>query len=418
MTYSLKEKVKEQLAIAEETLATRIIDKIFNYVANEDIDEVIIEQNGQKGEVKFLEFGEVKEKLSLAEKLKVTISQSIKAMAGIAFDNVSNVGRGHFKKESLGKKIVFSVAVYNIDQKEKIIIHVSRNKVKPFSISSLGGERNVLEKIKSTLNQAKGLVFVIGPFNSGKTSTLYSFLSFLNKPELNISTMEDEISYDLPEINQIKIDRRFGVDHSALFSSLLRQDPDVVMIDEIFDREAAEAALNLSLRGYFVLAGVYSQNVFTCLDFLQGLGINLNLLAQAVKLFVNQRLIPKNCHHCLEKEKLTKTSLEKIKKTFGNTFLEKLKNEKIIPSKIKKWEEISFYRGSGCERCHKTGQLGQIGIFEILEMSEVVKNYIKQGHLSAIKNEIKKQENFTLAEEAMAKAVRGLTTIDEVIKLI
>ena len=415
--YSFKEKTKEQLTIAEDAATARVIDKILNYAINEEIDELIVAEEKGQGEVKFYEAGQNKGHLLLTEKTREKVCSALKEIAGLKGDVRAGIERGEFKKQSLGKKIVFSVAVYNSRAGEKIVIGVKQEKIVPLNIGHLGSERKTLDKVKKVLDKGQGMVLVVGPFNSGKTGTLYSFLEYLNKPELNVMTVESEVGCELPTVNQSRLNHRAGFDHSSALYSVLRQDPDVVMIDEIADKEAANSAFNLAERGYLVLAGIYSRNISSGLDFFQELGVNLRLFNAAVKLVVSQRLLPKNCSHCLKKEKITKTNLEKMKQEFGDKFLLRLKAEKVISDKIKTWEDISFYRGQGCARCNNTGIVGKIGVFEVLEINTETKKLIKEGHLSKVNSEIKKQSGYTLAEDALAKAANGIVSLDEALKI-
>ncbi|MFA5248110.1 MAG: ATPase, T2SS/T4P/T4SS family [Patescibacteria group bacterium] len=412
---SLKEKLKEQVLSAKSAAAGRIAEKILGYAAMEDVDEIIIEAGAKKAEVRFYDTGEVKGCLAMSEKIKNEVIDIFKELGGLK----NGCRTGSFKKQTLGKKIIFSLTVYNSGVEEKIIVKVANSRFDLIEIGRLGLEKKSLARVKLMLEKKSGLILSIGQFNSGKTSTLYSFINYINCSDLNITTLEKQISYDIPNINQSELSLKEGFGYPFPLSSLLRQDPDVVMIDEIVDKDATEAALHLADRGYFVLAGLYGDDFASVFKFLSGLGVSLPLFCATAKMIIIQRLARRNCPYCLKSSKLTKEQAERIKETINiGEVLKKMRQEKINSAGISRLEEMNVFKGQGCEKCRRTGLAGDIGIFEVLEITASVKKSLREGHFSTAAAEIKNQDSFTLAEAAFAKLSLGVIGVEEFLRIV
>jgi type II secretory ATPase GspE/PulE/Tfp pilus assembly ATPase PilB-like protein len=191
------------------------------------------------------------------------------------------------------------------------------------------------------------------------------------------------------------------------------------MIGEIIDKETAAAAANLARVGRFVLAGLQAHNLPAALSFFQDLGVASSLFSESASLAITQRLAARNCPHCLKQQRIGRDSLKKLSEKIAlKKLLPLLKRDKIISEKINKPEDLIFYKSSGCQRCHNSGVAGKIGIFEVLEITPAVKNIIKTGHFSALRQETEKQGGHTLAEDALIKSLTGLIPIDEVFRII
>jgi type II secretory ATPase GspE/PulE/Tfp pilus assembly ATPase PilB-like protein len=416
---ALKEKIKEQLALSGDTRIIRIIDKIFNFAIGCEAEEIYFEPRAQDLAVIFQAAGEVKNTLVLPKRVEEAVLGGVKAMAGLNYPSANLAPAGKFKKSFAGYKIIFSLAVRPSRSGEKVIVNLHKEKFDLLGLGQLGFSGQNLKRIKKVLDSRRGLVAVIGDLNSGQTSTLYSFISYLKRPDLNIATVEQEIARHLPQVNQSLINPRVGFGSGAATNALRRQDVDVVMISEINDRETAEAALQLAAAGHFVLTGILSQDVVSSLNFLNDLAVPLSSLAANTKLAVTQRLVDKNCPFCLKPQKISHNSWRRLdEKLFLSKLLPRLKRDKIISAKISRPEDFIFYQSSGCPRCQDRGVAGRIGIFEILEITPEVKALIKSGHFSSVREEVKKQGGYSLAEDAFIKALGGLISLEEVLKVI
>jgi type II secretory ATPase GspE/PulE/Tfp pilus assembly ATPase PilB-like protein len=416
---SYKEKIKEQLSISDDIRAIRVIDKIFNFAIGCEAEEIYFEPRDKNLAVNFLVQGELKNTLLLPKKAEPAVIAAIKEMAGINYPADNSPRGGNFKKDHLGCKIIFSLNIHPTEEGEKIIVNLKKEKLELLGLGRLGFSGKILAQVKRKLSARKGLIAVVGDQNSGCTATLYNFINFLNCPELNIATVEKNVACDLPEINQSRLDPRVGFNSGTAVNALRRQDADVVMIEEIDDRETAEAAFHLASAGHFVIAGINGADLATTLDFLQELGISLSLFSANVKMLITQRLVDKNCPHCLKRQKIGRENLLRLEKKLSlKKLLFRLKRDKIISEKITRPEDLVFYRSRGCSRCQERGSSGRIGIFEVLEITPEVKNLIKTGHFSAIRNEVKKQGSYSLAEDALIKALNGLVSFETFFRVI
>jgi type II secretory ATPase GspE/PulE/Tfp pilus assembly ATPase PilB-like protein len=416
---SLKEKIKNQLSLSSEVKILRVIDKIFNFAIGCEAEEIFFEPRAKDLAVIFSSGGEIKNTLLLPKKAEQAVIAAIKEMAGLNYPGDNAPPGGKFKKDYLGYKIIFSLAVHPAASGERLAVSLTREKFKLLGLGRLGLNKESLRLVKKAMAGGKGIVLVIGASNSGRTSTLYSFIDFLKSPGLNIATVEREIAADLPEINQSRLNPAAGFGSGAAVNALRRQDADVVMIGEINDRETAEAALHLADSGHFVLAGIEGRDATAALNYLKDLGAPLALFSANAKLMITQRLVGKNCPYCLGKKKIGSDNLRRLEQKLSlKKLLPRLKRDKIISGKIADTEDLVFYRGRGCPRCQNRGSLGKIGIFEVLEITPAVKSLIRGGHFSAISAELKKQNSYSLAEDALIKSLNGLITVEEVFKAV
>jgi len=412
----LKDKLKEQLALDLDAKTIRVIDKLLNYAVGLEAVEIRFEPEAEKLAVIFSADGEVKNRISLPKKIEPVLINGLKEMAKA---DRPDSAAGKFKKDYQGYKIIFSLTVRPTAAGERMIIDISRENFELLGIGRLGLAGKNLAIVKNNLAKRKGLTLVIGGFNSGRTTTLYSFFNYLNKPELNLATVENSIAFDLPEINQSRLDPISGYDARQAMNSLRRQDVDAAMIGEIVDRATAETAMHLAQAGHFILAGFYGHDFTSALSFFQDLGINPSLFANNISLVITQRLVDKNCPHCLSRQRLGQDSYRRLEEKLSlKKIFSKLKADKIISEKISQLEDLSFYKSGGCPRCKNSGVAGKIGIFEVLEIDSEVKKLLNTGHFSAIQGEVKKQGSYSLIEDALIKALNGIISIEEVFALI
>ena len=235
------------------------------------------------------------------------------------------------------------------------------------------------------------IISIVGPTGSGKSSTLYSILKYKNREEVNISTVEDPIEYQIEGINQVQCRNEIGLGFATILRALLRQDPDILMVGEIRDKETAEIAVKASLTGHLVFSTLHSNDSLGCINRLVNLGIDSYLLSLVLQMIVSQRLVRKLCPHCKKEDE---------------NYKEKLKSLNLAEENYK---DIKFYTSGACEKCMNTGYIGRIPVFEIIYFDESLKNMLAQ------KKEIK--QNFkTLLENAMDKAKEGLTSLDEIMR--
>jgi type IV pilus assembly protein PilB len=275
----------------------------------------------------------------------------------------------------------------------------------------LGLRGKIYQQLKKQISQPNGLIVTTGPTGSGKTTTLYAILKKLNKPEVKIATLEDPIEYRLEGINQSQIDPSKGYTFAKGLKSVLRQDPDIVMIGEIRDKETTEIAIGAALTGHLVLSSLHTNDASGAIPRFLALGAKPFLLAPALKAAVAQRLVRRICQKCKEKITPDKKTLDNINK---------------ILSGLSEWEErkktkgiLPLYQGKGCEACQNLGYHGQIGIFEMISIEPEIEKMILSGKASEyeIKKAALKMGMITMAQDGLLKALEGITTPEEVFRV-
>ena len=282
-----------------------------------------------------------------------------------------------------------------------MVLRLLQEDLKILSLPDLGFEPDQLEVFTRAIKKPHGLILVTGPTGSGKTTTLYAGLALLNKPSVNISTIEDPIEYRIPGINQAQVNPRVGFSFATGLRSLLRQDPNVIMVGEIRDGETADIAINAALTGHIVLSTLHTNDALTAIPRLFDLGAPPFLVAQTLSLITAQRLMRRICEHCKISYVLNRAEIKELETQFG------LKDK-----------GTRFFKGAGCTRCGHEGYKGRIGIHEVLEVTPAVAELMyKKALMPELRQAVRQAGMRTLVEDAFAKASRGITTVAEIIRV-
>ncbi|NLG17017.1 MAG: Flp pilus assembly complex ATPase component TadA, partial [Fibrobacter sp.] len=343
--------------------------------------------------------GKLIEMTPLPYRLRFAVISRIKIMADLNISERRLPQDGRIKIKTGMKTIDIRVSTTPTIFGEKVVMRILDASNLVLDMAKFGIPPAGLRHINEALAAPYGMILVTGPTGSGKTTTLYSALSTLNKPDVNIMTAEDPVEYNLEGINQININQGVGLTFAAALRSFLRQDPDIIMVGEIRDLETAEIAVKAALTGHLVLSTLHTNDAASSLTRLTDMGIDPYLTASSVRLIVAQRLIRINCPHCK-----TLTDQSKIKQlSFLNLTSEELKDLKI-------------YEGKGCPLCNNTGYHGRCGLYEILPVNTDIQNMIISREAPyAIKEKAVSSGMATLRSIAMEKLKAGLTTVDEVL---
>jgi type II secretory ATPase GspE/PulE/Tfp pilus assembly ATPase PilB-like protein len=299
---------------------------------------------------------------------------------------------------------------------KKAVIHINKENKIGFTLESLGFFGKNLNKIHRIIQKKNGIILVTGPTNSGKTTLLYTMLDMINESHLNIATIEDPIEYQLPYINQTQINPEIGLNFPNGLRSILKQDPDIIMVGEIRDEETANIVFNASLNGRLILSTIHSNSLVNTIERLQQIKIPKFLLTTNLKMIINQRLV-RRLNVDKEKYHMTDTELIELSKNIDlDKMLNILKEENII-GQYQTWRDVDFYRPN--PNIPETDQYkGQIIISEILEMDEIIKDAILTGTpTKTLENTIKGQ-NMSLLENGIIMSIKGETSIDEVFRVI
>jgi len=263
-----------------------------------------------------------------------------------------------------------------------------------------------LKKITNAFSKSYGMILSTGPTGSGKTTSIYSILKILNVREKNITTIEDPVEYRIKGVNQIHVNPKAGLTFANGLRSILRQDPNIVFVGEIRDNETASIAVNAALTGHLVLSTLHTNDAATTLPRLTDMGVEPFLVASTVNVIFAQRLIRKICDMC------------KVSISVQRQELKKHIPEAVLIRAFGDAEEIRAYKGSGCKVCHSTGYIGRIGVFEVLEVTKKIRDFLSQKNDANAITELAVSEGMhTMLDDGLAKVAKGLTTIEEVMRV-
>lgn len=408
---------EELLKVAEELPVIRIVDTLLKHAILQRASDIHIEPTEKEVVVRYRIDGILHDAMVLPKMASSGIVARIKVLSNLKLDEHRLPQDGRFKIETEEYKYSLRVSVLPIFDGEKIVMRLLPETAKAFTLEALGLRGESLEKVHHNLRKPVGTVLVTGPTGSGKTTTLYAMMEILNTPEVNISTVEDPIEYRMPRINQTQVNPKIGLTFASGLRSLVRQDPDVIMVGEIRDNETAGLAINAALTGHLVLSTLHTTNAAGALPRLIDMKAEPFLISSTLSVIMAQRLVRRLCP---EKEKYTlkDSELKNLAKYLDiESVLNVLKEEKVIKPKDS-FRNIEFYRPKPSKVC-PGGYSGRIGIYEVLNITETIKELIvKQATTDQIQAQAQKEGMRTMIEDGLIKAAQGITTIEEVLRVI
>jgi type IV pilus assembly protein PilB len=329
---------------------------------------------------------------------------------------------GRFKIEKEGYKISFRVSILPVFEGEKIVMRLLDESAKGLTLEKMGLVGDALEIVHRQIKRPNGMILVTGPTGSGKTTTLYTVMDILNTPEVNISTVEDPIEYRMVKVNQTQVNAKIGMTFAAALRSLLRQDPDILMVGEIRDGETMQIAIESAMTGHLVLSTLHTNSAAATLPRLLDMGAEAFLVASTVNVIIGQRLVRKLCNECKSAYTLSEKEIKTLSESFDtDEILEVLKRAPELKGIITEkniWKDVKFYHAKGCEQCNNEGYHGRIGIYEVLEMNEAIGKLITSNASSdEIDRKAKEDGMRTMAEDGFIKTAQGITSIEEVMRV-
>lgn len=403
--------------MAEDLPVVRVVDTLLRHAIIQGASDIHIEPMENELLVRYRIDGILHDAMSLPKHASATISARIKVLSNLKLDEKRLPQDGRFKMEMEGQRVSFRVSILPIFFGEKIVMRLLREGRSGFTLEGLGFHGQALERLHASTKQTTGIILVTGPTGSGKTTTLYTVLDILNTPEVNISTIEDPIEYQMPRVNQTQVKPEIGFSFANGLRSLMRQDPDVIMVGEIRDQETASLAINAALTGHLVLATVHTNSSSATVARLVDMGVETFLLVSTLKVAVGQRLVRRVTD---AKESYTLSANEKSdigKHVDLDRVLDALKKEGVVKGNAT-WNNIPFYRPKPSQES-EDGYKGRIGIHEVLHISPVIKDLIMaSGTADAIETQARKEGMLTMFEDGIYKAALGQTTIEEVLRVI
>lgn len=409
------EKLKE---LAEDLPIIRVVDTLLEYAIFEGASDIHIEPEEKEVNIRYRVDGVLREVMSLPKKIHSGLTARIKILANLKLDEHRLPQDGRFKIETDEYKISFRVSVIPVFDGEKIVLRILNESNRVLTLEQLGFADKALASIKNNIVKPHGMVLVTGPTGSGKTTTLYTILNLLNKPGVNITTVEDPIEYRMPRVNQSQVNPKIGYTFSAGLRAFLRQDPDIIMVGEIRDKETADIAVNAAMTGHLVLATLHTNDAATALPRLQDMQVPSFLVATTVNIIVAQRLVRRVCPNCVAKYKLTREEVNELGKQFDlDKVMLVFKNQRVLKKGEKAWTDLYFYRGKGCNQC-KEGYKGRMGIYEVLEVTAEIGNLVMKSVSSdIILNKAVEQGMVVMLQDGFLKAKNGITTLEEIIRV-
>jgi type IV pilus assembly protein PilB len=393
-----------------DSLIVEIVDTILAYAHQSKASDVHIEPYRTKIKVRFRIDGVMHQVLELPNDLHDLILRRIKILGKMRTDEHRSAQDGKLRFKIQDVVVDVRISIVPIVEGENVVMRLLSSQNRQFNLASLGFSTANLKIIDRTIKSPHGMILVTGPTGSGKTTTLYAVLKILNKPKIHVSTIEDPVEYDVEGISQIQVNNKTGLSFAKGLRAIVRQDPDIIMVGEIRDKETAGIAINSALTGHLVLSTLHTNNAPTTLPRLTDMNVEPYLVASTVNIVIAQRLVRKICTACRVSYKLDKKSQKSLEHR------EHLKKA-IQDIKNKDLGKINFYKGKGCPVCGGTGYNGRVGIFELLEMSESIKTLIiKRASGGEIMKQARSDGMKTMLEDGLEKVLNGVTTIEEVLR--
>jgi type IV pilus assembly protein PilB len=403
--------------MAEDLPVVKIVDSLIFHAILQNASDIHIEPGEKELTVRYRIDGILHDAMVLDKNAGSGITARIKVLSNLKLDEKRLPQDGRFKIEQNGEKISFRVSTLPIFFGEKTVIRILKENAHGFSLETLGFHGEGLERIHNSLKQKTGMVLATGPTGSGKTTTLYTMLDILNRPEVNISTVEDPIEYQMPRVNQTQVKPEIGLTFANGLRSLLRQDPDIVMVGEIRDKETASLAINASLTGHLVLSTIHTNSAAGAIPRLIDMGAEPFLITATVKTIIAQRLVRRLTPN-KEKYFLSPAEIKNLAKIVDlDRVLMFLKTEKII-GEDDQLEKIPFYKPKKSSE-FEDGYSNRIGMHEVLNVTPAIKEMIiRGGSQDEIELQAKKEGMMTMVEDGVFQAVLGVTSLEEVFRVV
>lgn len=400
----------------------RVVDTLLKHAILQSASDIHIEPDEKEVIVRYRIDGILHDAMVLPKQVLPGIVARIKVLSSLKLDEHRLPQDGRFKIIKDEYKISFRVSILPVFDGEKIVMRLLDESSKGLTLEKMGLQGRPLEVIHREIKKPNGMILVTGPTGSGKTTTLYTIMDIINTPGVNISTVEDPVEYRMPRVNQTQVNPKIGLTFAACLRALLRQDPDIIMVGEIRDNETMEIALHAAMTGHLVLSTLHTNSAAGALPRLLDMGAEHFLVASTVNVIIAQRLVRKLCPECKQEYKMDKKEVKTLEDNFDiKTVLEYLKvceQTKGLVKKEDSWEDIRFYKAKGCDQCGNEGFHGRVGIYEVLDIDPDIEKLITQS-ASTETIEKKAMENgmSTMIEDGLSKAVQGLTTIEEIMRV-
>lgn len=411
---------KEQEDIKKEEMlkdapVTKLVQVILSHAIDGKASDVHIEPMDHDYRVRFRVDGVLHLSLILPKEIGPVVVSRIKILSSLKIDEKRKPQDGRFGLTMSGKAIDFRVSTLPVINGEKVVMRILDNEGGVSKIESLGLVGSAREHMEMAIQETYGMILVTGPTGSGKSTTLYALLKILNNEERNIITLEDPIEYNIEGLNQSQIKPEIGYTFASGLRTILRQDPNVIMVGEIRDAETAELAVHAALTGHLMFSTLHTNTAVGAIPRLVDMGIEPFLIASSLRLVVAQRLVRRICEECKEEIETPPRIKDAIMSEIKNISQEELKRYNLDFN-----QGLNFYHGKGCEACGNKGLRGRVAIYEVIPASEDVKTIIveKRGNEGLLKEARDSMGIITIKQDGILKALAGYTTLEEIERVI
>ncbi len=396
---------------ARDEMTIEMVDTLMQYGYENKSSDIHIEPYESKLLVRFRIDGVMHDVLDVPKDFSELIMSRIKILSKMRTDEHRAAQDGKFRYKTGDETIDVRVSVLPVTHGEKTVMRLLSAKSRQFSLADLGLEDHDLTKIKKAIKHPHGMILVTGPTGSGKTTTLYAILKILNKRDVNIATIEDPVEYDVEGISQIQVNKKTSLTFASGLRSIVRQDPDIIMVGEIRDEETAGIAVNSALTGHLVLSTLHTNDAATALPRLLDMGVEPFLVASTVNVIVAQRLVREICPNCRVSYNLSE---EEQKLLMAESYIKDI----LIKKGHEDLKTLRLYKGEGCKVCGNSGFKGRIGVFEVLEMEENIRELVlRQASSDEVTKQARANGMTSMMEDGVGMVLNGVTTIEEVLRV-
>lgn len=387
------------IKMTQDAPVVRIANLILAEAVNLKASDVLIEPLENEMRVRFRIDGTLQEAKRPPKALHSAIVSRLKVMSNLDIAERRLPQDGRFKVRLHGREVNFRISVLPSSKGEKVALRILDKSQAMLDLERLGFDKKSLDYIKEGAMKPHGMILVCGPTGCGKTTTLYSILEYINSPEDNVITVEDPVEYIIDGINQVTSRPNIGLTFASALRSILRQDPDIIMIGEIRDFETVDIAIKAALTGHLVLSTLHTTTAAGSITRLLNMGVEPFLITSSVILIAAQRLVRNICHNCKEPYELDSDMAEKLGIKSGG-------------------KKVTLYRGKGCDACRNTGYKGRVGLIEVLTLTPKIKTLILESSQEyKIRDQAMLEGMKTLRENGITLALEGVTTIDEIVRV-
>jgi len=385
----------------------KIVSTILEFSVKGRASDIHIEPEETRTKVRYRIDGILQEKLSLPRTIHDALVSRIKILSEMKIDEKRIPQDGRFTYKSTKEEVDLRVSTLPTVFGEKVVMRLLKKTGGIPTLSELGFGGPQLKELEEAIAKPYGIILITGPTGSGKTTTLYSILSRLNKPTVNIVTLEDPVEYQITGINQVQINAQAGLTFATGLRAFLRQDPNIILVGEVRDKETTQLAIQAALTGHLVFSTLHTNDAVTAIPRLIDLGAESFLIASVLTAVLGQRISRKICPYCKISYQAPPETVVNIKSVLGPLFPKKYESTPVLLSK-----------GKGCQECGKTGYLGRIAIFEILKVTTAINQHIiHQDPAEVIEKTAKKEGFVKMIEDGFLKVLDGVTTMEEVLRV-